>query len=238
MSADNKTNSTENSFDFGAGVENSPNEIISSAKTRKSSSKLPLVLICAAVVLVATVLIIIFVLKPGNQSGSSNPSGSSAVSENSDGSISVDTNSLNQLSSDEIDDIEKARAAAYEFEMALRKKLEASNGEEASSYDYEDVVKEFSEKLDSLDGVSELYFAFRYAQFVYNFGRDPSDSIGKLSEAVSIIKNRESLATNDVTKLDYYVALFNLYTQAGKNAEAEIYQREINSLTTPTEGKG
>ena len=89
-------------------------------------------------------------------------------------------------------------------------------------YSLNDAINEYESAMDSGPDTHKVYIAIYYATFAY-------DNNGDIDEAVDILKRVEPLVDDD-TAVDYYVALRQLYGDAGMNEEAEFYNGEIEKF--------
>lgn len=89
-------------------------------------------------------------------------------------------------------------------------------------YSLSDAINEYESAMDSGPDTHKVYIAIYYATFIYG-------NNGDIDEAVDILKRVEPLLDDD-TAVDYYVALRQLYGDAGMNEEAEFYNQKVLEL--------
>jgi len=215
--------------------QSSPENIIASNSSRVRPKKAFLIGVIAVVVVVAVVaaVVVFLVNKQGNNSGRPGPSGSSSSSQ---AASSDDPTVLNGLDAEAIADISAARESAMNYQLDIIKRMTSSANDE---FGFEQAKDEYAKKVDSLSGVAQLYYGIRYSEFYFVWGHSKDTVNTVLNEAVKIAQKYEPLATNDIVKVDYLVNLQNLYTNAGKTTEAEVYRREVEKLTTNSQdGEG
>ena len=215
--------------------QSSSENIIASNSSRVRPKKALLIGVITVIVVVAVVAVIVVFLvnKQGDNSGRPSSSSSSSPSQ---AASSDDPEVLNGLDPETIADINAARESAMNYQTNIIKRMTATTDDD---FDFEQARDEYAKKVDSLSGIAQLYYGIRYSEFYYVWGHSKDTVNTVLNEAVKIAQKYEPLATNDIVKVDYLVNLQNLYTNADKTTEAEVYRREIEKLqSNGEEGKG
>ncbi|MBR0480250.1 hypothetical protein IJJ46_00265 [Candidatus Saccharibacteria bacterium] len=205
-------------------------QIIASDSARLRPKKTLLIAIIA-LVLVAIVVVAVVLIVNKNGSNGSNPDNPGSSSSSSPAATSDDPGVLNNLSVENTEDVNAARASAMNYQLAAIKRVNEATNKDKDVDAYEKARDEFEKQVENLSGVSQLYYGIRYAEFVFLWEHSADKMNEVLDKAVKIARKYEPLATTDETRVDYLVIVRNIYVGAGKATEAEIYDREIKKLT-------
>ena len=92
--------------------------------------------------------------------------------------------------------------------------------ENEADYGLQEAMDEFAVESENGDNERRLDMTVYYADFVYVQTHD-------LEQSVNILQETEPLLENDEMRATYYAALQQLYTYAGDEAQAEVYNQKV-----------